>query len=203
MSLQNNKNLINVLLKNGTFNATHLNVMPNAEPNVKKNWQFLSDKFSVDNQKLFFVDVIQILLVETDTKKKTDALGLLNKLAEDLSTKLNEQNGLSGLSGNLSGQNCKINKGRIVIALPDGTVIYDSNSTDNTDFTKIKINKNHNSRIAVLTAQALQSGVGYESKYSCSVKQFSDYVAFRIGKLGQNMGTVIYSTYKTVDSVKK
>jgi len=73
---------------------------------------------------------------------------------------------------------------RILIALPDGTVFFDSSkraSRLNTysNFISKKINENHASRIYV--RNAIEKGVGIESKWSSSTKGLETYYTTRIG----------------------
>jgi hypothetical protein len=61
--------------------------------------------------------------------------------------------------------------GRVVITLPDGTVVVDtSKGAANTyqNFQDKVINENHNTRVAILDAQIYDCGVGLETKTSTS-----------------------------------
>ena len=90
--------------------------------------------------------------------------------------------------------------GRVVIALPDGTVVLDTARTDgdpavptsNTyaHFQAKTINENHNSRIAFMTAQQYPCGVSVESKLSTSTGQTEHYFALRLGTHLNSLGTV-------------
>jgi hypothetical protein len=85
---------------------------------------------------------------------------------------------------------------RIVLSLPDGTLIFDSKvGANNTwqNYLDKKIGENHNTRIAIIAAQLFYPGVGYEKKYSTTTKNFEYYIAKRVGALGDNLGTVRYS----------
>lgn len=73
---------------------------------------------------------------------------------------------------------------RLVITVPDGTVLYDSSKgTLNTfaNFAAKRINENHNSRIAILAAQLYECGIGVETKFSTTDKTTETYVAARLG----------------------
>jgi hypothetical protein len=93
--------------------------------------------------------------------------------------------------------------GRVVITLPDGTVMIDTARDDNTaaansnsyaHFVAKTINENHNSRIAILSAQQFACGIGVESKLSSSTGQTESYVAIRVGNHLDSLGTVRMST---------
>lgn len=61
------------------------------------------------------------------------------------------------------------------------------------------VNENHNSRIAILSAQLAPCGLGYETKFSTSDGRAENYVAIRLGQLFNNEGTVRASyVYPTV-----
>jgi len=92
---------------------------------------------------------------------------------------------------------------RLVLALPDGTVIIDSARPDDiagatasvvansfVNFTNGTINANHNTRVAVLNAQLQCQGYGYEKKYSTTTLQHEVYVAARLGIQFNNEGTL-------------
>ena len=82
---------------------------------------------------------------------------------------------------------------RVIVTLSDGTVAFDSNSSFNSfvDFRAKKINENHNSRLAILSAMLSNSGVGLEQKFSTSTNKFTNYIAQRVGLSAQNsMGCV-------------
>lgn len=83
--------------------------------------------------------------------------------------------------------------GRVLITLPDGTVVVDtSKSTDNTyaNFQAKAINENHNSRIAILDAQLWACGVGLETKTSTTTGAVEVYLAKRLGTYLNSAGTV-------------
>ncbi len=91
---------------------------------------------------------------------------------------------------------------RILIALPDGTVLYDSsrggNNTYN-NFLNKEINENHNTRVAIIDAQLNKCGIGYERKNSLSQSTPSKtiYVACRVGTQYNNSGTFRLSEVST------
>lgn len=83
--------------------------------------------------------------------------------------------------------------GRIVITLPDGTVVVDtSKGTANTyqNFKNKVINENHNTRVAILDAQIYDCGVGLETKKSTTDNIVESYVAKRLGNYLDSAGTV-------------
>jgi hypothetical protein len=83
--------------------------------------------------------------------------------------------------------------GRVLITLPDGTVVVDTKKTTaNTyeNFAAKLINENHNSRIAILDAQMWPCGVGVETRRSTSTGTIENYLARRIGGYLNNLGTV-------------
>jgi hypothetical protein len=89
--------------------------------------------------------------------------------------------------------------GRVVITLPDGTVMIDTARDDNTaspssnsyqHFLDKTINENHNSRLAILAAQEYSCGIGIESKLSSTTGQTESYVAIRAGQHLDSLGTV-------------
>lgn len=82
---------------------------------------------------------------------------------------------------------------RVVVTLPDGTVVVDTKkATNNTydNFVAKAINENHNTRIAFLDAQLWPCGVGVESKYSTSTGTKEIAVAKRIGNYLDSVGTI-------------
>lgn len=77
---------------------------------------------------------------------------------------------------------------RILVSLPDGSVVYDSSRANNTvaNANAKAINENHNSRLAMIAAMLSQSGVGTETKYSTSTLNTEQALAHRIGKTQQD-----------------
>jgi hypothetical protein len=92
---------------------------------------------------------------------------------------------------------------RLLIALPDGVVLFDSSRSDNpvdlnansyANFLARSINDNHNTRVAVLNAQLKCRGFGYEKRLSTTTNRREIYVAVRLGRRYNNDGTVRLST---------
>jgi len=86
-----------------------------------------------------------------------------------------------------------IANGRIVVTLPDGTVVVDtSKGANNTyaNFIDKAINENHNTRVAILDAQIYDCGVGLETKTSSSTGVQEVYLAKRLGAYLDSAGTV-------------
>jgi hypothetical protein len=90
--------------------------------------------------------------------------------------------------------------GRLLITLPDGTVVLDTaNMDDPTDglesgnsyghFQSKTVNENHNSRIAIFAAQLYPCGIGVESKLSTTTDEVETYVAVRLGAHLSSSGT--------------
>ena len=95
--------------------------------------------------------------------------------------------------------------GRLVIAVPDGTVVLDTARSDDptnvlavgnsyAHFVAKTVNENHNSRVAILAAQEYPCGVGIESKLSTTTGQVETYLAIRIGGHLDSLGTARIST---------
>ena len=86
-----------------------------------------------------------------------------------------------------------IANGRVVVTLPDGTVVVDtSKGANNTyaNFIDKAINENHNTRVAILDAQIYDCGVGLETKTSSSTGVQEVYLAKRLGAYLDSAGTV-------------
>jgi len=91
---------------------------------------------------------------------------------------------------------------RILIAESDGTVLLDTAEPINNLITPTArtnsyaswqakvIDENHNTRVAVMTAQIFVGGVGYETKYSSTVGFIQNYVAIRANNFLNNQGTI-------------
>jgi hypothetical protein len=90
--------------------------------------------------------------------------------------------------------------GRLVVTVPDGTVVLDTARTDDptnvmavgnsfAHFQSKTVNENHNSRIAILAAQEYPCGAGIESKLSTTTGQVESYLAIRIGAHLDSLGT--------------
>lgn len=86
--------------------------------------------------------------------------------------------------------------GRVLITLPDGTVVLDTSKSNNSyaNFLAKLINENHNSRVAVLAAQEYPCGLGLESKLSSSTGQNEAYFALRAGPHLDSLGTLRISS---------
>lgn len=93
-----------------------------------------------------------------------------------------------------------VGSGRVVITLPDGTVVVDTGKDDATNtyanFQAKTINENHNSRVAILDAQIYDCGVGVETKRSSTTASAEHYVAKRLGAYLNSVGTARISQKK-------
>ena len=81
---------------------------------------------------------------------------------------------------------------RILLAISDGTVAYDSSRINTfTNFIANNINSsNHNTRPEIMVAILGNTGVGISSRYSRSVSAYLKYQATRFGSSTQsNLGT--------------
>lgn len=89
---------------------------------------------------------------------------------------------------------------RLLIALPDGTVVLDTARTDDPNntlavgnsfahFQAKTVNENHNSRVAIMAAQMFPCGVGIESKLSTTTGRVESYLAIRMGNHLDSIGT--------------
>lgn len=87
--------------------------------------------------------------------------------------------------------------GRVVITLPDGTVVVDTAKGTNTyaNYIAKTINENHNSRVSIYDAQAWVGGIGVERKFSSTTQTTEIYTAVRLGAYLNNQGTVRLSTH--------
>ena len=86
-----------------------------------------------------------------------------------------------------------IANGRVIVTLPDGTVVVDTSKGANNTYTNFidkAINENHNTRVAILDAQIYDCGVGLESKTSSSTGVQEVYLAKRLGAYLDSVGTV-------------
>jgi hypothetical protein len=90
--------------------------------------------------------------------------------------------------------------GRVVITLPDGTVVVDTSKTDDPGntmtsgnsyqhFQNKTVNENHNSRVAILDAQEWPCGIGLETKLSSTTGHKEVYFAIRLGAQFDSIGT--------------
>lgn len=94
---------------------------------------------------------------------------------------------------------------RILLAIDDGTVAYDSSKGAGNTFAKFKdktINENHNTRPEILVAILGNSGVGLSNRFSSSIQKFLKYNALRLGNSTQtNLGTFRVSLQDATDAV--
>lgn len=86
--------------------------------------------------------------------------------------------------------------GRVLITVPDGTVVLDTSKLNNTyaNYLAKAINENHNSRVAILAAQEYQCGLGLERKLSTTDATIETYFALRAGSHLDSYGTLRIST---------
>ena len=103
-----------------------------------------------------------------------------------------------------------IPNGRVVITLPDGTVVLDTARPDDPTstmpsgnsfehFEDKTVNENHNTRVTILSAQLYSCGVGVESKLSTTTGQSEIYVAIRLGQHLNSTGTARLSTVASAE----
>jgi hypothetical protein len=96
--------------------------------------------------------------------------------------------------------------GRVLITLPDGTVVVDTSKSDDPSdltpdvqansfqhFKNKTVNENHNTRISILDAQLWPCGLGVERKFSTTDNAFEIYLAQRLGPYLNNEGTARFS----------
>jgi hypothetical protein len=104
---------------------------------------------------------------------------------------------LLGLARNAA---AAIPNGRLLVTLPDGTVVVDTSRPDDATnmlpvgnsyqhFIDKTVNENHNSRVAIFSAQQYPCGLGAESKLSTSTGQVETYIALRLGAHLDSSGT--------------
>ena len=93
------------------------------------------------------------------------------------------------------------NNGRVLITLPDGTVVVDTARTDDPananptgnsyqHFQNKTVNENHNSRVAIMAAQMFECGLAVERRLSTTTGQVETYFANRLGTHLDSVGTV-------------
>ena len=98
-----------------------------------------------------------------------------------------------------------IANGRVLITVPDGTVVLDTARPDDPNnqlpagnsfkhFKDKTVNENHNSRVAVFDAQQYPCAWGLETKFSTSDDQREVYAATRLGDHLDSEGTARIST---------
>jgi hypothetical protein len=88
--------------------------------------------------------------------------------------------------------------GRLVMTLPDGTVILDTirpdgdtpvNANSYAHFQAKSINENLNTRVAVAAAQTFPCGLAIESRISTTTSRFESHFAVRLGPHLSSLGT--------------
>jgi len=88
-------------------------------------------------------------------------------------------------------------KAGIVLALDDGTVMYDNSKTNTMDnYIAKSINENHNSRPEILNAVLSSSGTGFSRRYSSSSLAIKQYYAVRLGVSAQANVATLRVTYQ-------
>ena len=81
---------------------------------------------------------------------------------------------------------------RILVALSDGTVAYDSSKSNNTYENMLSklINENHNTRPEIMLCVLNSSGTGQSKRHSSSLHKDLLYIALRLGSsVNENLGT--------------
>lgn len=86
---------------------------------------------------------------------------------------------------------------RVLVALSDGKVVIDTsvppsapNANTFANYTTGDIGENHNTRVAIMSAQQQVNGVSYETKYSTTTGTQQAYVAMRAGPFRNSAGTI-------------
>ena len=99
---------------------------------------------------------------------------------------------------NLANMIATNSSGRLLITLPDGTVVIDTARNDGAgdpknnyypNFVNKTINENHNSRAAIVSAQLWPCGLGVETKTSTTTGEVESYAARRLGPHLDSQGT--------------
>lgn len=143
-------------------------------------------------QTLLQTKTIYKKLATTLKRKTTDLKTLLNAV-RDQATYTDLLNFALGVAGSRP-------NGRLLVTLPDGTVVVDtSRPVDPTDLAQVgnsfkhfkdkTVNENHNTRVAILDSQLHVCGVGVETKLSTTDGTKESYVAMRLGAYLNNSGT--------------
>ena len=126
--------------------------------------------------------------------------GILGDSAAALETQLDavvDQSSYEALLNLANSTANMISAGRLLIALPDGTVVIDTAKDDGgapgqnsfANFQSKSINENHNTRNAIMSAQQYPCGIGAETKVSTSTGQHEIYAAIRLGSHLSSSGT--------------
>lgn len=99
----------------------------------------------------------------------------------------------------VSSNSLNANQLRIVITLSDGTVVYDTSKANTyAKYVAKTINENHNSRVSILQALLGSSGVGFETKYSTTSTQLTNYFSQRVGSsVAYSLGVIRVSVLET------
>ncbi len=86
---------------------------------------------------------------------------------------------------------------RVLVTIPDGTVIFDSAKDNNThaNAKNKAINENHNTRVAIMKA-LVGNGEAMEQKYSSTVNRKEIYLARRIGLSTEESVGCVRISYK-------
>ena len=81
---------------------------------------------------------------------------------------------------------------RMVVTVPDGTVVLDTSKGNNTydNYLAKAINENHNTRVAFMAAQHYPCGAALETKLSTTDGTVESYLAFRAGPHLDSLGTM-------------
>jgi hypothetical protein len=76
------------------------------------------------------------------------------------------------------------------------SLVVDTASTHNSyaNFVAKAVNENHNSRVAILATQLYPCGIGLERKLSTSTGETESYLALRLGRHLDSVGTARLST---------
>jgi hypothetical protein len=99
----------------------------------------------------------------------------------------------------------KVEAGRVVLTLPDGTVVVDTAAVDDPGnvlesgnsymhFVEKTVNENHNSRVAIFATQLYPCGIGLERKLSTTTGETESYLALRLGRHLDSVGSARLST---------
>lgn len=93
-----------------------------------------------------------------------------------------------------------VRNGRLVVTLPDGTVVLDTAAENDPNnmlpsgnsfqhFRNKTVSENHNTRVAIMSAQQYPCGIGVERKLSTTTGEVQSYVALRLGPHLDSSGT--------------